>query len=82
MVKFKITSYFDPMGDRKSDRKKYDAHYYHSETLTIEQIKKRIEDYNSRQKDYYTELKIKFSDYKIIGKNFDKIYKRIESGLF
>jgi hypothetical protein len=73
MMTFKITDYFDPYGDGKSVKKKYSSKYFHSETLSEEQVKNRIHNYNDRM-DYYGKVDVKFSNYKIIGKLFDRSY--------
>lgn len=68
MVHFTVTRYFDPYGDRKSDRRIFRIRKY-----TYNGAKEDIENaaglYNAKS-GYYSEIKIKFGTHKKPGMAF------------
>jgi len=59
---FSVTSYFDPFGDEKSDRKILKREFYITDK-SEQEITDYFDNYNSNR-DYYHNVTIKFKPYK------------------
>lgn len=62
MTTFSITSYYDPYGDGKSDRKVARRTFYHTNG-SVDEVKAYVNKYNITA-DYYNHLSLVFKPYK------------------
>lgn len=72
MITFSATSFFDPYGDGKSERKVFKRTFFHT-TKTKQEVEKIFADFNAGK--YYSALRINFpkKPYIVKTKNFDEL---------
>lgn len=72
MIDFCITSYFDPYGDKKSNRKLFKREFYRSSSKLRYELEEIVYNHNNKV-EYYDQIRISFprKSYKIEPINFD-----------